>query len=368
MAKAAKSKIIDKLKKKGLDKAHKTHKADETVIQGSLNLPAGIENGIAELIEAGLFEHTDKDKGPTGEAYARLSGIVKQPKKFDGFKCEGKRVSVFIPLYDTPNSQKKPKFEDHYADLLNELRKFGIDTEELDPDDLEETLAELVEEGPHFRFRTWGGEPYIDPKTKKERTGRVNEVFLGIEEDYEEEEDPDAGVTEEEDEEVEVEEEEDEEEEPKAKAKSKASPKKSAKKPPVEEEEEEEDEDEETGVSVGDTGTAPYDGEDFSVVVDKIEGDTLTVHNAEDKQDVWDVDVSEFVPDEGEAEEEEEEEEEAEEAEEAAPPEEGEMRMYDGVEVIVDKVYPRKKTADVTDADNDDVYEGVSWDELTEVE
>lgn len=311
------SNVTTRLKKKGAAQAHKKHKNDETIINQGMDLPAGIENGVAKLVEAGVFDYK-KEAKYSGEIYVRIAGVVRRPVEYDSVKCKGRRVSVMIGLHDTPSKT----FDDQWGVLLNDLRKLGVDTSSMSYDDLEETLADLEAEAPYFRFRTWKGTP-----TKQYPNPRTNTELGKRDDDFEDDEDPDSEV--EDDGEVV----DDENSQP------------------------EEEGSEESEVSAGDTGTAPYDGEDFSVVVDSVDGDTLTVHNAEDEKDVWDVSVSDFTPDSGEEEE-----------EDAGPPEEGELRVYDGVEVVVDKVYPRKKTADVTATEDDEEYKSVPWDELEAAE
>jgi len=355
MAKVAgKSNVFTKLKKKGISKVHDAHK-DDPLALGPINLPAGINNGVAKLIVAEIKEHEDGNN--KGEPFASFQGVVRFPDSHNGVQIKNQRATLFIPLYDTPG-RKKATFEDHYADFLNELRKFGIETAELEADDLEETLSTLVEEEPYFNFTTRGWTP---PKTKEDPNPEemVFTEFRGINNEYVDDTDPDAGVNSDDDEE----EEEDGEPAPKAKTgagKGGKSPKKAA---PAEEddEEEEEDDDEESTVSVGDTGTAPYDGEDFNVVVDVIEGDTLTVHNADDKNDVWDVDVSEFTPDEGGDEEEEEDEEEDVEI----VPEVGDILSYNDAEVEITKVNTKKRTVNCTEVESEEEHVNVSWDDLT---
>jgi len=200
----------------------------------------------------------------------------------------------------------------------------------------------LVEEAPTFAFSTrgWTGKP------TKERPNPTELIFTEFNGPCDfEKADPDGEVDDgdgEEEDNVEA-----PAPKPKPKKKKKATPEPEA--------------DDDSEVSVGDTGTASYEGDDFAVVVDVVDGDTLTVHNAEDKTDVWDVEVSEFTADEVDVDDDDEGD-----GAEAEPPGEGEVRMYGDIEVVVDKIYPKKQTADVSDNENDDVYEGVPWSDLVE--
>lgn len=192
--------------------AVEAHKNDETVISGGGDLPAGIELGIAQLATCkfGVYEKGDMK----GEYFFMASGIVISPKKHEGIPVQGLRTTIGPePICETPNRSRKT-VEDHIAWVLNEMRKLGVDTSELTADDLETTAQALQETKPHFRFRTWAGEPtkeYPNPRTNHQWSGVVD-----YEEAEEEAEDEVVDNTEEEEaaeEEVEEEVEETEEEE-----------------------------------------------------------------------------------------------------------------------------------------------------------
>lgn len=152
----AKSGLLAKLGTK-LAKAVEAHKGDETKFAGGgVDLPKGIENGIAQLVTCkfGVYEKGDFQ----GEYYFMASGIVISPKKHAGIPIEGLRTSVGPePICDTPNKTRKT-VDEHVAWVMNELRKLGVDTAELGVDDLESTVEALQETKPHFRFRTWAGD------------------------------------------------------------------------------------------------------------------------------------------------------------------------------------------------------------------
>lgn len=167
--KGGKVSVTELLKKKGAAKAFDAHKADETVLGGGGDLPAGIEGGIAQLTTAKLDVHSQDVKENKGEPYLMLAGIVKKPDEH-----VGSRVNILIGLYDKPRSKKT--FEDQVATALNEMRKLGVDTSQLGGiDDWEDALAVLEQEAPFFRFRTWAGEP-----TKEFPNPRVNTQFRGL--------------------------------------------------------------------------------------------------------------------------------------------------------------------------------------------
>ena len=167
----ARSKFLATLKKKGGDKAFDAHKADETVFSSGGNLPPGIEGGVAQLVDC-KFDVFKKGK-TEGEYFFFASGVVKEPKQHNGVRVEGLRTSIIEPMCDTPGRSRED-VDAHLEWVLNEMRKLGVNTAELDVEDLEETVADLREAKPHFRFRTWQGSA-----TKQFPNPRVNETWNG---------------------------------------------------------------------------------------------------------------------------------------------------------------------------------------------
>jgi hypothetical protein len=155
-----------------LREAHDAHKDDETVLGGGGSLPNGIENGVAQLVDIYFKEYEKGDM--KGEIFFYAAGIVKAPSHQDGIPIVGLRTSIMEPLCDTPGRSRKT-VEDHWAWILNELRKLGLDTSEIEFDTVEDAVAALKEAGPHFRFRTWQGEP-----TAEYPNPRVNEQWRGV--------------------------------------------------------------------------------------------------------------------------------------------------------------------------------------------
>ena len=211
MAKQTTRKFSDILKSK--KQVFDSLKGNETRQDSGGNLPDGIEAGIAELASLYIGEYKS---GPfQGEPYFRAAGIVKQPKIHNGIPIEGLQTSIMEPLCDTPQSQGKRKtFSDHLDYALNELRKLGVETAKLDTSDLDSVISELLENPPHFRFRTWKGQA-----TAQFPNPRTNEVWMGAV-DYEDEETDDIiedkDEDEDDDEETEADDDDDEEEETKA--------------------------------------------------------------------------------------------------------------------------------------------------------
>lgn len=153
-----------------MQKAHEAHKNDETNY-GIINLPPGITGGVAQLKMAKWGKH------PVGhtyqnQPYVTLQGIAVSPEEFKEVKVRGMRVSKTISLCDQPDRKRGTppvaiKFEDNYAALLNELRKFQVNTSELGPDDIEAVLTALQEQQPFYRFSTRAYTPGATPGNPK---------------------------------------------------------------------------------------------------------------------------------------------------------------------------------------------------------
>lgn len=155
-------------------KAHAAHKNDETVVDKGSRLPAGIEEGVAQLTELriGTYEKGDNK----GEPFFYAAGVVIEPKTHNGRRVEGLRTSIIEPLHDTPQKQSRKTFDDHWAWMLNELRKLGVNTREVDgdPEEVTALFAAVVDDAPYFGFRTWKGKP-----TAQYPNPRVNETWEG---------------------------------------------------------------------------------------------------------------------------------------------------------------------------------------------
>lgn len=319
-------------------KAFDAHKGDETDFGGGGDLPEGIDGGVAQLVEC-KFDTYKKGK-TEGEYFFYAAGIVKTPTVHNGIRVEGLRTQVGPePMCATPDRSRKT-IEEHLDWVLNELRKLGVDTAEMDLDDLETTCEALKEDQPFFRFRTWKGDP-----TDQFPNPRVNHQWKGVCE-FDEEATAEEAV---EDETDEAEEEAEEEE-------------------PEEEEAEEEEEGEEAGEAedleaLGEAADA--DDEDAQVRLTELaEGQGITT----DDYETWAEVAAALVEGEG-AEEEEEEEEEAEEdwepqAEEVYGYKAPKTRKAVDHEVV--RVNKAKQTVDLKNTDTGKVVRGVAWADLVQ--
>lgn len=339
------------------------HKDDETNY-GVINLPGGINNGIAQLNDCKIDNY--KSGAYKGEPYFLANGIVISPNESaDGTPVKGLRTQIMVPLCDTKKQNGEiTSVEDHVETLLNELRKLGVDTSEMDDEGLEDAMEELKEAAPYFRFSTSQAEP-----TKQYPNPRVWENWHGVRglEDYEPEEDEQEDEVEEE-----IEEEEEVEEEEKKPVKKKPVKKSTKKKPepePEPEEEEQEEEEKEDGTlalaKLADEG----DEEAAATLTEICEAGGVDPEEYE----TWEEAVSNLEQEDEESEEEEDEEdEEEEEVAEEIVPEKEEVYYYKPprkkakVEVEVTMVSKAKKTCNLKDLENEGkIYKAVPWSDLS---
>lgn len=170
-AQQGKSNITGKLKQ-AVGGSVKKHRTDETVVPGGGDLPSGIENGIAQLVEAKIDEH--KEGEHKGKLFAFFSGVVVSVGADDPQGCIGRRASKLVFLY--PSKDGKKSMDDRVSELLNEMRLLGCDTSNMGEDDIESALEVLKGEAPHFAFRTWKGKAttqYPNPRTNTTFNGLV---------------------------------------------------------------------------------------------------------------------------------------------------------------------------------------------------
>src|SRR5574343_207411 len=142
------------------------------------DLPAGIEGGVAQLVECKFSQYEKGDN--EGEYFFYAAGVVLEPAEFGGMRLAGLRTSIMEPMCDTP-TRKRATVADHLEWVQNELKKLGVDGDALpDSDSLDlEALAQAVKDAkPFFRFRTWKGQaqttgPYAgqEPRVQHEWRG-----------------------------------------------------------------------------------------------------------------------------------------------------------------------------------------------------
>lgn len=168
-----------------LGKAFNANKDNEIVLGGGAPLPAGIEMGIAQLVDIkiGVYEKGDNK----GKPYFFAAGSVHAPAEFEGLPLIGLRTQIGPePLCDTPKASTKKTLADHAAWVVNELKKLGVATEELDFEQegvFESVIDALKETKPFFRFRTWKGEKQTEGAYAGKEP-RVNHDWRGVIPDY----------------------------------------------------------------------------------------------------------------------------------------------------------------------------------------
>lgn len=184
-AKKAKSSVLAKYGDK-ISKALVKHKDDEiTYPKAGGDVPAGVDGGIAQLVDCYFDLHKDGEN--KGKPFFYMAGVAKSPDeivqsangKSIAAPVKGLRVSAIEPLYETPNRKSRQSVDDHVAYVTNEMKKLGIDISEYgdDAEDLESMAEALQEAKPHFKFRSWKGKPnkdYPDPRTNYDFNGTTD--------------------------------------------------------------------------------------------------------------------------------------------------------------------------------------------------
>ncbi|MCK9569135.1 hypothetical protein M0R72_09350 [Candidatus Pacearchaeota archaeon] len=167
-----KSSLVAKLGSK-LKKAVEAHADDETSLDVGGNLPAGIEGGVARVVEC-KFVEIAPGKTNAGELLFYAAATVLRPAEVNGQLIRGLRTQINEPLFDTPTRSRKT-FDDHIQEVMNRLRILkGVkpgEKLEIDVDDLETLAAEIKDEAPCIRFRTWAG-------SKQELVERGGKFFV----------------------------------------------------------------------------------------------------------------------------------------------------------------------------------------------
>jgi hypothetical protein len=156
-------------------KAFEEKKADAPEFDSQAGLPAGIEGGVAQLVEC-KFLQVAAGKQNAGKDMFFAAGVVVSPTETNGVNLVGLRTMISEPLYDTPTRSRK-SVEEHVEWVMNEMKKLGIDMSEMSIDDIEDVAATLKEQQPHFRFRTWAG-------SKQEIESRGGKFFVGTKGPY----------------------------------------------------------------------------------------------------------------------------------------------------------------------------------------
>lgn len=165
-------------------RAFETHKSDETEYSSFGDVPPGINNGVAQLTKL-EFKQVKEGKTNAGQWMFYAEGRVLRPlsvidpRNKEEVRTEGLLTKLFEPLYDTPDRTRKT-FDDHMAQVLNELRKLGLNTASLRWEQLEQGMQALVQAAPYFKFRTY----QMPPRPGETREPMVNHAWEGEIRDY----------------------------------------------------------------------------------------------------------------------------------------------------------------------------------------
>lgn len=175
-----------------LNQGHAAHKADSTKYSEFGDLPGGIDNGVAQLVEMKLTKIKADAKANAGQWMFYAAGVVHRPvyhvdaKTGEKILIKGLRTKIQEVIAPTPDKQgakARKTVQDHVDWIYNELRKLGVDTSKLSSfKDVEPVMAAMKKKAPFFRFRTWKGEPATEgPYAGKEPM--TNEFWNGACED-----------------------------------------------------------------------------------------------------------------------------------------------------------------------------------------
>jgi hypothetical protein len=181
-AESGQSKLLKKYGEK-FRKSAEAHKADE-IEYGNMELPSGIESGVAQLVDCKIDAVKAGKKG-AGDLYFYARGIVKIPTHVGDIPVYGLATQITEMIGETPERSRKT-MDEHVKWVQNQIKmllKDGPDdatdySDYVDADNLEDTMTKLKRLKPFFRFRTWKGSkqttgPY------KDREPRVNHTWLG---------------------------------------------------------------------------------------------------------------------------------------------------------------------------------------------
>jgi len=154
MAKAkSKTAFINRLKKKTKAGWTKGKKAEAKERGKQPELPAGINNGKAQLIDYynGTYDN--------GDDYLNLRATCVLPEEHDDVRTKG--VSFFLKyIFATRFNEKGEETstpDTVMETLVNDLKLLGADIDENDMDDLLDVIQELCDNKTAFKFKTDGG-------------------------------------------------------------------------------------------------------------------------------------------------------------------------------------------------------------------
>ena len=147
-------------------KVYEQNKGKAFTPGGFLDLPAGIKNGIAQLVSAKAGQYaTGDDKG---QPYVMFRVIPMSPETHNGMPVKNVGAMKMYPLCDQPKHINKThpqgySYAENLGTFINELRGFGI--MDAKPDNFDAILDYLSTKGkPLIYFSTTGYTPEATPE------------------------------------------------------------------------------------------------------------------------------------------------------------------------------------------------------------
>ena len=150
------SEILNKMKSRGFGQALSVGK-DTPPLTGNARLPAGIENGIAQVHTVRISEY--KEGKNKGEMFFYAAATMLEPQTHNGVTVAKMRTQIGPePLCETPGEGKFKTKQDHVNRMLGWLYGMGVKQGSITNE--EELLAAckgLEQRKPCVRVRTWKG-------------------------------------------------------------------------------------------------------------------------------------------------------------------------------------------------------------------
>jgi hypothetical protein len=174
-----------------INKGITDHREDELDL-GGFGPPPGINGGTAQVTGC-KFGTIAQGKQNAGAPYFMLEAVIIDPVEHTfadppgsrpkTVTTEGVQIRQMINITDSPKATKYRTVEDKVGQVLNELRKLGVDTTSLGNDhELLAAATMITESRPLVRFRTWKGkatEDYPDPRVNVSFEGLAEEMPAG---------------------------------------------------------------------------------------------------------------------------------------------------------------------------------------------
>lgn len=142
------------------------HKSEEVEYDTNGGLPAGIDGGVAQLVEAKIGNY--KKGAKLGKPFFMASAIVHAPLEHNGIPIDGLRTQIGPrDIEETENSSMEENILKIQKDLKRLLGPAALSNPDLvGIENWVSTCALLNKAKPFFRFRTWKGAKATEGKYK----------------------------------------------------------------------------------------------------------------------------------------------------------------------------------------------------------